>query len=299
MGVTSGEREKGPTGHVDRWRRQAWRLAACLVLLVLTTSCDYGWPGIKTKPTMQAGARPVRLMDFDLPLHFAKEERSSAGRPMVLFATGDGGWRGIDREIVDTIARLGYPIAGFSSKDYLAHLKHMPEMPTPAEVGADYSSLIDNARQAMGIPATTSVVLSGFSRGAALAVIAAGDSRLGPSLVGVLAMGLDDVEEHVQAQRSRAAPAPTKPEVVRPYEYLKGLDALPLSVIQSTRDRFLGASQARRLFGEDSELHKLHAITAESHTFGGARTLLFREIEQSLSWIAPASWPSPFALRKY
>ena len=136
----------------------------------------------------------------------------------------------------------------------------------------------------MGIPATTSVVLSGFSRGAALAVIAAGDSRLGPSLVGVLAMGLDDVEEHVLAHgEGGRTPAATKREVVRSYEYLKGLDALPLSVIQSTRDRFLGASQARRLFGEDSELHKLHAITAESHTFSGARSLLFREIEQSLS----------------
>ena len=268
-----------------------WRLAACLSLLTLTTGCDFSRPGIETTPTMRAGVHVVRLTDFELPLHVVQERQGRAGRPIVLYATGDGGWRGVDREIVDTIARIGYPLAGFSAKDYLDRLDSLPETATPEHVGADYATLIDSARQAMGAPDDTSVILSGFSRGAALSVIAAGNVRLQPSLRGVLVMGLGDIEEHVQSRPGRA-PAVIDLEVVKPYGYLSGLGSLPLSVIQSTRDRFLGASEARQLFGADTQRRRLHAIEAQSHTFGGARERLFREIDESLAWIETA-FPAP------
>jgi hypothetical protein len=36
-------------------------------------------------------------------------------RPMLIYATGDGGFRGKDKELFDEMASFGYPVAGFSA----------------------------------------------------------------------------------------------------------------------------------------------------------------------------------------
>jgi Bacterial virulence protein (VirJ) len=265
--------------------------AACIALLVLAASCDHGGPGIETDRTTMAGARSVRLMDFELPLHFAKERRGLGQQPLVLFATGDGGWRGLDQSIFEAFIRLGCPTAGFSAKDYLAHLDKLPTA-TPEHLGKDYAKLIAEARDAMEVGDTTPVVLSGFSRGAALSVIAAGDPGLQRSLGGVLVMGLDDVEEHVR-RPVRAGATSIDMELMRPYAYLNALGALRLSLVQSTHDRFLDAEQARKLFGPDDGQRRLRAIDAQSHTFGGSREQFLEEIGRSLDWLERASPANP------
>ncbi len=260
--------------------------AACLALLILAAGCDHGSPGIEATPTTEVAVATVQLTNFSLPLHVAKT-RGPGARPLVLFATGDGGWRSVDQEIAQTIVRLGYPLAGFSAKDYLDHLDNLPQAATPEHVGMDYSKVMAEARQALRLLATTPVILSGFSRGAALSVIAAGDAPLQSCIQGVVVMGLGDAEEHVHMPNARP-PTVVDVEVVKPYQVLKALGALPLSIIQSSRDRYLNGSDARQLFGPDTERRTLHIVRAQSHTFGGARDLLVREFTRSLAWIATA-----------
>ncbi len=73
--------------------------------------------------------------------------------------------------------------------------------------------------------------------------------------------------------------------MVENYEYLPMLGRLPIAVIQSTRDHYLPAAEARTLFGPDTAYRKFDAIDARDHSFGGARDKLYETMASSLDWI--------------
>ena len=149
---------------------------------------------------------------------------------------------------------------------------------TPAELALDFVVIIDAARQALHLPGSGPVTLVGVSRGADIAVVAAGQPRLQAELNGVVVMGLTREEEYVRL-------GPLQPEALDLYAYLPQLGAVPLSVIQSTRDNYLSADAARVLFGEDTALRTFHAVDARDHSFGGARPLLYAALRNSLAWV--------------
>ena len=208
----------------------------------------------------------------------------SLGRPeyadaVLVYATGDGGWRGKDREVFLQIQRWGYPVAGFSAPEYLKHLSGAGGTTTPARLAGDFATIIDAVRRGLGRSDRRPVILVGVSRGADLAVVAAGQSALQSQLAGVVAMGLTREEEYVHRRRLPDA-------ALELYTYLPRLGDVPLSVIQSTRDNYLPAGAARRLFGEDTPLRVFHAIDARNHSFAGSRPLLYSTLRASLAWVA-------------
>jgi fermentation-respiration switch protein FrsA (DUF1100 family) len=146
------------------------------------------------------------------------------------------------------------------------------------------------------------VILVGISRGAGLAVVAAGQRVLRDRLVGVLAIALTKEEEYVRHYRvRRGTPAGTPQRelvMIETYEYLRRLSSLPVSVIQSTRDGYLPAAAARELFGPDTPDRQLHAIDALDHSFNGGRDELYQQMEQSLTWLDPFLLPAPPADRR-
>ncbi len=234
--------------------------------------------------------RPITLYGRPLDVHLARPRQLASPRPMLLYATGDGGFRGNDRALFDALASFGYPVAGFSARTYLKNMGYVEDTTTPEKLARDYERLIDFSEQALGLPSKTPVVLVGMSRGAGLAVVAAGQPIVQTRLAGVLAVALTREEEYVQHYRiRRGALPPGTPRrelvMIETYEYLPHLSSLPVSVIQSTRDNYLPAEKARELFGPDTENRRLHAIDAWDHSFTGARDELYEQTEQSLDWI--------------
>ena len=225
-------------------------------------------------PTLEPDTRAtlfVRDASLDterIAVHMVRAAGAGDGRPLLLYATGDGGWRSADRGLFQHLARWGYPVVGFSARHYLEHLGF--EATTPAHVAEDYGRLIAFAKRELELPADTKTVLVGFSRGSGLSVVAAGQSELRPVLGGLLAVALDDEEEYVS---------------MRPYDVLKSLDRLPLAVIQSTQDGYLKAAEARRLFGPDGEWRRFYAVEARNHTFADAREALYEQARVALEWI--------------
>jgi pimeloyl-ACP methyl ester carboxylesterase len=209
---------------------------------------------------------------------------------LLLYATGDGGWWRKDAQVFDELASWGYPVAGFSSRNYLKNLGYVADTTTPARLARDYMLLIDFSLASLGLPAGTPVVLVGVSRGAGLAVVAAGQRQVRDRLAGVLAVALTREEEYVKRYRTRreqAAGAPARELVtIETYDYLTRLAPLPVAVIQSSRDDYLPADKARQLFGPDTPTHRLIAVDARDHAFDGARAELYRQMERSLAWIA-------------
>jgi pimeloyl-ACP methyl ester carboxylesterase len=269
--------------------RQSCQLLWALVLL--SSSCTVR--PVPTTPEASAPALGTVMLPHGHPLalHLASAGPSATNtstlRPLVVFATGDGGWRGVDVSIFHKLAAWGYPAVGFSSPEYVKYLPGENETTTPFQLAVDYAAIVDKAQAALGLPETTPVVIVGVSRGAGLAVVAAGQRALRDRLAGVIAIALTREEEHVRwFRRGSGTPKGERVRVMLDlYEYLPQLGPVPISVIQSTRDSYLPAEEARELFGEDTDRRRLHAIVARNHSFSGATETLYETVQRSLEWL--------------
>jgi len=222
----------------------------------------------------------VSLNNHSLRLHLENADPSSH-RPLLVYATGDGGMHRKDLATYRHLAALGDPIVGFDARDYVTHLGKDTPTTTPERLANDYSQIIARARQALGVDAHRAVVLVGVSRGAGLTVVAAG--RLRDSISGVVAVALTQEEEYVRWYRHLASPHP--PVMVDVYEYLSELGDLPIAVVQSTRDQYLPAAKAREQFGPDTSSRWLQDIDAANHNFGGARSQMYAAVQSALNWV--------------
>jgi hypothetical protein len=222
-----------------------------------------------------------------LELHFSRPCDLDPMRPLILYATGDGGWRGKDEEAFERMTRWGYPLVGFSAPVYLRHIVRHTHEATPPDVARDYARIIRTAKARMDLPDAMRTVLVGVSRGSGLAVAAAGEPAFLAQLVGVVAVALTREEEYVhRLKRNRKAPHEAAEMVMLDnYEYLPRLRALPLAIIQSVHDNYLPAEEARRLLGPDSALRQLHPIASKNHSFADAREALYAQMKSSLEWV--------------
>jgi dienelactone hydrolase len=269
---------------------RAMALTATGLAMLAAGGCAHG-------PVLHSAHRPVEfvrsltLYDHPLDLHLARPAQLQPGTPLLFYATGDGGWRGKDVETYRRLIQWGYPAAGFSAPSYLNHLGFVSGTTTPVRLARDYQRMIEFAKQTLNLPDSTRTVLVGVSRGAGLAVVAAGRPELNVELAGVLAVALTKEEEyvrHYKVVRGRSpSDMPTRELVeFQTYEYLDRLRDLPLVVIQSTGDDYLPAAAARKLFGPDTALRRLVPIDARDHSFDGARGALYAQMADALTWMS-------------
>lgn len=259
-----------------------------LASVICGSACLSRPPTLEPNTRATLFARGVPLDTGRLELHLVRAGGGAGRHPLLLYATGDGGWRSADRGLFQHLARWGYPVAGFSARHYLEHLGF--KATTREHVAEDYGRLIAFAKHELELSGETRTVLVGFSRGSGLAVVAAGQPELQPLLAGVLAVALTDEEEYVHEHRARAGRdrrdvSARELATLRPYDQLARLNRLPVEVIQSTEDSYLPAAKARQLFGPDDERRRFHAIRADSHTFSGARDALYEQARVALEWI--------------
>lgn len=253
------------------------RPALILLAGLLFSSCAPGAP--HTRPRPASSVTSVRLHDHDLTLHLTAPPGEHR-QVLLVYATGDAGWWGKDRDMYAHLSQWGYPSVGFSAREYVHHLGK--EAALPGEIAVDYAEIVRAAESALGLPSATRAVLVGKSRGAGLAVAAAGSPGLKPHLAGVLAVALTREEEYVHRRLRRRS---RQLVMLQTYSYLPQLGDLPVAVIQSTHDDYVPAAEARELFGEDTPDRELVAIDARDHNFGGALDQLYDEMQRSIAWI--------------
>jgi hypothetical protein len=258
------------------------------IALVLIASLPWlGACAARTHPSsanVPPADRRIPLNGHPLRLHFANPSATES-RPLLVYATGDGGWHRKDLAVYHHLAALGDPIVGFDAHDYVTHLG--TQTTTPGRLAADYEQIIQAAKEVLNLSRDRAVVLVGVSRGAGLSVVAAGQRGLRPSISGVVAVALTREEEYVKwFERWRHRPPPSAaPVMVAVYEYLPRLAQMPIAVIQSTHDNYLPAADARALFGPDTPHRWFQSIQARNHSFGGARPQMYQAMERSLDWI--------------
>jgi len=224
----------------------------------------------------------VPLHGHDLKVHLAPSAVHTS--PLIVYATGDTGWRDTDKALFHTLATWGYPVAGVSAPEYVDHLGDEENMPGPEDVATDFAEIVTTAETALGLASSTPVVLVGISRGAGLAVAVGSASLLGGRLLGIVAIALTREEENVSVQSAETTlEAELAP--LETYGILPSLGETRVAVIQSTNDEYVPAAEARALFGPDTTSRRLRAIDSENHSFDGARVALDKEMKKSFEWI--------------
>lgn len=278
-------------------------VVACLVaglaaVEAVTSGC--ATLGRLPAPARAVGTREssgvVQLHGRPLDLHLARPVTPRGGRPvLVLYASGDGGWFGTAVGMFRTIAAAGYATVGLSSRAFLKLERPGHAALSPHQVALDYDTVLGRAREALDLPPDTPALLTGWSRGAALAVLAAAATETPADAAGVVAIGLSEGEDLTvndpadESDDGVQAPAAHWP--FAPYQTLAGSVAVPAAVIQATGDAYLPAADARTLFGPETSTRRFYAVPARNHRFNGGEPAFVAALDEALHWVRDAAVP--------
>jgi pimeloyl-ACP methyl ester carboxylesterase len=231
-----------------------------------------------THPPPAIPDRTPSVGNHRLTLHFANASAPPT-RPLLVFATGDGGMHRKDLDLYRHLESWGYPIVGFDAHEYVEHLGPS-EVTTPEQLADDYQHMIASARDALHLDPARPIVLVGVSRGAGLSVVAAG--QLHDAIAGVVAIALTREEEYVRWVHHVL---PRREVMVDIEEYLPELGDLPLAVVQSAHDKYMPGPIARALLGPDTARRWLQVLEARNHSFSDAREEMYQATERAIGWI--------------
>ena len=246
-------------------------------------------------PTVAArGPRKVRfaLRGVTQTLYVYDPQPGKADPPVALVASGDGGWHLFITDIAEHLAGQGYPVVGLDSKEYLESLSKAKAL-EPVQVTGDFAALL---RFAENQSQTKSAVLVGWSEGAGLAVLGALDPAIRPSLRGVVAIGLPELNELAwrwsDAVIYMTHKVPNEP-TFDSKDYIDKVAPLPLAMIQSSHDDFVPVATAREIFSRAQEPKRFNLIDARSHHFDGQRDAFWQALDRALGWFRTLPKSSP------
>ena len=243
----------------------------------------------------KASTATVSLHGKPLEVHVIAPLDPVAADVLVLYASGDGGWFGAAVDMFEQFGREGYYAAGFSSRAFLNLERATGELVNGEQIVDEYRQIIAQVHTTLGLARSTRTVLTGWSRGAAFAVLVGADGGLQPELAGVIAIGLPNAEElrvrsdSDDAQLEGQASRTTHRMRFDTYALIPTIARTPCAVIQSTRDDFLPAEHARRLFGPDTEVRRLYAVAARNHRFSGGHDQFVTALGDALHWVVTHS----------
>src|SRR5262245_59276970 len=89
------------------------RVLIGVVLALFAGGCVQRIP--QSKPALLQLTRAVTLNGFPVTLHLVRPVVAALGRPLLIYSTGDGGWRGKDLDLFRHLSTFGYATAGFSA----------------------------------------------------------------------------------------------------------------------------------------------------------------------------------------
>ena len=204
-----------------------------------------------------------------------------------MVSSGDGGWTHLGPDVAEFLGGRGYFVVGFDCKHYLSSFTSGTVALGASDVPRDYRALVDYARGGRPVP----VLLVGVSEGAGLSVLAASEPSLQTSLLGVLGLGLPDVNElgwrFSDSTIYFTHKTPNEP-TFKSADYLPRLGALPLAAIHATHDEFVPIGEIQRLMALPGGPRKLVVLEAADHRFSDQQPELQKAILGAVDWMKSA-----------
>ncbi len=230
------------------------------------------------------GRNEVALRGHAIDVYYLP--RSSGVPPLgkILFAPGDGGWRGAAVGMGAAMASWGYDVFALDTKNYLKSFTGTTTL-AESDVAVDFYRLAEWAAPRPG----ERVLLVGWSAGAGLMVLAAADPRYQPQYLGVATLGLSD--RNVIGWRWQddltylTKLAPNEP-TFSCLALISRLTPVPIAMLQSSHDEFVPVRESRQLFDAAQEPKRYFAIDAQNHRFDGNLAEFHRSLQEALQWLA-------------
>jgi len=267
-------------------QRLAWPLLAIVAALSCASCSSLAPPKTDLTEAIQHRVEHVTIGNAQVDLHLAELPGILPDAPLVIFASGDGGWFGSAVGMFETIAAGGYPVAGVSARALLRGLRGEGRQISTSHVRQAYREIIRTARSGLGLSDTRPIIIAGWSRGAALAIIV-GAEHPGEPIVGVLGIGMaadEDLNVDLDSDDDTAV-SPAAPGRLDTYSLSRQVTG-SVAVIQSTGDGYLPAKQARLAFGADSVSRRFFEVGANNHRFSGGEGSFRRVVVEALNWIS-------------
>jgi dienelactone hydrolase len=262
--------------------------ATCLLVLA---GC--GGARISSEPGLYTvSVQPVHTLGRDIHATYVHPVHDRHPGYLVVFATGDDGWFGTSHALFRHLAEAGYTLAGFSSPEALQEIARSGGRISTARAAQELKDLYQRAKHDLGLPATTPIVIVGFSRGASVVAFTAVHPELRDSVGGAVAIALTREADYLHAPRGNPRLPLDDEGRIQLYPALKFLGSTRLAVIQSTHDSYVPAAESRQLLGADTPTLRLYTVEARDHGFSDARDRLMQDLDDALRWIeqeAPAS----------
>jgi fermentation-respiration switch protein FrsA (DUF1100 family) len=211
---------------------------------------------------------------------------------LVIFASGDAGWLGASGQIFEHLARGGYYIAGYNSREGVRQVKDAGKNLPITEAAIDIASIVSQAKEDLNLPDDTPTILTGFSRGASMVIMGAAVRKIQPLLQGAVAMSLTKEADYVRTPKGTTLPQGVKVDEegrLLTYPLLERLGTLPIAVIQADGDSYVPASEARTLIGPDTPSRRLYTVENTVHGFKGAYDALLHDLDDALAWVKSAT----------
>ena len=206
-----------------------------------------------------------------------------SGQPVVL-ASGDGGWIHLAPHVAQVLARSGYFVVGFDSKEYLSAFTSGSQALNPADEPGDVRTFIALAAGS----GRARPILIGVSEGAGLAVLAAADPETKAAIVGVLALGLPDTNELGWRWKDAliywTKGVPDEP-TFSVADIIDRVAPVPLAAIHSTADEFVPGPVITRLMARAQEPKRLWFVEASNHRFSGNEATFDLRLIEACHWI--------------
>lgn len=234
----------------------------------------------------------MRFHGRDLKVTYVTPQSPITREFLIVFASGDAGYWGVSTEIVEHLAAEQYYLVTYDGRQLVARERKSNSRSKIKDFAALYDTMLVDARRSLGLPDDLPVILTGYSRGANMVVITAGLESLRHHLAGAVAIALcpttDYVKKPTPEDHFSSVPLDAKGHLLT-YEAIPLAGALPFAVIQGTEDSYIPAHEARLRFGPDTPRRRFYAVEG-SHTFGGSRDVLLRDLDDALEWIHAASF---------
>lgn len=237
--------------------------------------------------------QPVHTAWRDLHATYVCPEQDRHPGYLVIFVTGDDGWFGTSRAVFTHLADEGYTLAGFSAPEALSGVDDSDRVST-GRAAQGLKALYGQAKEHLGLPDSTPIVMVGFSRGASAVAFTAVHPELRDDVKGAVAIALTREADYLQASENERelGVKVDDQDRIQLYPALKFLGSAPLAVIQSTNDSYVPAAESRQLLGADTPTLRLYQVESEDHGFSNARDKLMHDLDDALRWIeeeVPAS----------
>ncbi len=203
----------------------------------------------------------------------------------VIFAPGDGGWRGLAVTIAEAMASWGYEVYGLDTKRYLESFTTGKSTLRESEVMADMRAIAEAAQKG----SEDRLIFVGWSEGAGLSVLAGVPEENKKVFRGVTVIGLPESAvlgwRWIDNVTYVTKKGPDEPRFSTSL-YLPKIAPLPFFMIQSSGDEYTDVPRAKKLFDAAREPRRFWLVAAQNHRFEGNRDDFFRALREGLGWMS-------------